>query len=29
VRDMKTGGELQIPRSHLLRHMPDLMSDGI
>lgn len=29
VRDMKTGGEVQIPRSHLLRHMPDLMNSGI
>ncbi|MGA1205740.1 MAG: histidine--tRNA ligase [Opitutales bacterium] len=29
VRDLQTGGEATLPRIHLLRHMPDIMSQGI
>ena len=29
VRDLGSGGEVSIPRSHLLRHVPHLMSEGV
>jgi histidyl-tRNA synthetase len=29
VRDLASGGEVTLPRGHLLRHIPDLMSEGV
>ena len=29
IRDLGSGGEISLPRAHLLRHLPELMSDGI
>ncbi len=29
VRDLQSGGEREIPRSHLLKHLPDIIAEGI
>jgi histidyl-tRNA synthetase len=29
IRDLQTGGELQLPRTHLLKNISDIMSQGI
>lgn len=29
IRDLQTGGELKVPRTHLLKHVRDIISEGI